>query len=538
MNNQTFTVSITVDALGNIREIFKNVVASTTIDSLLILLKERLGPSKNFNACILRQGDKALALETQIRQLDVESDGTIEISLTFFYGTKNIYPENKLNEKVDDYSWGADVGFESVGNEENNYESEVDEASASETEDDCEYEPEPEAPPISNPRPKKEPTKKIAEQNPKENSETRLTVRYYSTMNPEMMFPLTVTFSPKIIERIKSKKISQVASNKFKFNVHESLKIEPMIPGCQCYPPKQTIMLNEDASITFYVAPQVVGKIQGAFVRVLQNNIELEKVKLQVQVKKKTLVILSGFATFLLPGISTILKLYDLDFENQKAQGFSMYITLMRFVFDYLSPWALMAGLCGITTVSWLWATPREEELFWDMKKVGPEEIHADLLKLFSNDYDAAWGKLVDLMTLFPTFLPALETYAVLHYKSESFKEALLGFENAMAVGTLKPSSYLRAGLCASKLTLNEKALAILTTAVKILPEKEIPADLHYNMACYHARLGQLHKALLRLKISIAKGFNNISLLKKDPDFIPLRGKKEFQELMAILPKK
>lgn len=181
---------------------------------------------------------------------------------------------------------------------------------------------------------------------------------------------------------------------------------------------------------------------------------------------------------------------------------------------------------------------PKGGRTFLGYEKVGPEEIHADLLKLFSNDYDAAWGKLVDLMTLFPTFLPALETYAVLHYKSESFKEALLGFENAMAVGTLKPSSYLRAGLCASKLTLNEKALAILTTAVKILPEKEIPADLHYNMACYHARLGQLHKALLRLKISIAKGFNNISLLKKDPDFIPLRGKKEFQELMAILPKK
>ena len=538
MNNQTFTVSITVDALGNIREIFKNVVATTTIDSLMVLLKERLGPSKVFNACILRQGDKTLALETQIRQLDVETDGTIEISLTFFDGTKSINPENVINEKLDDYTEDADACSESVGDEEDNYKSEVEEANYSETEDACEYEPEPEAPPISNPRPKEEPTKNIAEQNPTENSETRLTVRYYSTMNPEMMFPLTVTFSPKIIERIKSKKISQVASNKFKFNVHESLEIEPMIPGCQCYPPKQTIMLNGDASITFYVAPQVVGKIQGAFVRVLQNNIELEKVKLQVQVKKKTLVILSGFAAFLLPGISTILKLYDLDFENQKAQGFSMYITLMRFVFDYLSPWALMAGLCGITTVSWLWATPSEEELFWDMKKVGPEEMHADLLKLFSNDYDAAWGKLVDLMTLFPTFLPALETYAVLHYKSESFKEALLGFENAMAVGTLKPSSYLRAGLCASKLKLNEKALAILTMAVKILPEKEIPADLHYNMACYHARLGQLHQALLRLKISIAKGFNNISLLKKDTDFTPLRGKKEFQELMAMLPKK
>ncbi len=46
MNYQTFTVSITVDALGNIREIFKNVVATTTIDSLMVLLKERLGPSK------------------------------------------------------------------------------------------------------------------------------------------------------------------------------------------------------------------------------------------------------------------------------------------------------------------------------------------------------------------------------------------------------------------------------------------------------------------------------------------------------------
>lgn len=160
MNYQAFTISITVDALGNIREIFKNVVATTTIDSLMVLLKERLGPSKNFNACILRQGDKTLALETQIRQLDVESDGTIEISLTFFDGTKSINPENVINEKLDDYTEDADACSEIVGDEEDNYESEVEEANYSETEDYCEYEPEPEAPPISNPRPKEEPTKK------------------------------------------------------------------------------------------------------------------------------------------------------------------------------------------------------------------------------------------------------------------------------------------------------------------------------------------------------------------------------------------
>ena len=538
MSSQTFTVSITVAPLGNIQEIFKNVVGTTTIDALMVLLKGRLGTSKDFNTYIFKQGNKTLSLETQIQQLDVESNGTIEILLTSSDGTKSINPENVLNEKLDDYSWVGDASSASVSGEENNYESEVDEANYSETEDVCEYEPELEAPPISNPRLKEEPTKKTAEPNLTETSETRLTVRYYSTMNPEMVFPLTVTLSSKIVERIKSKKISQDTSNKFKFKVHESLEIEPMIPGCQCYPPKQGIMLNGDASITFYVAPQVVGKIEGAYVRVLQNHIELEKVNLRLRVKKKNLVLLSGFAAFLLPGISTLLKLYDLDFENQKAQGFSMYISLLQFAFDYLSPWSLMACLCGITTITWLWATPSEEELFWDMKKVGPEEMHANLLKLFSNDYDAAWGKLVDLMKLFPTYLPALETYAVLHYKSESFKEALIGFENAMAVGTLKPSNYLRAGLCASNLKLNEKALAILTTAVKVIPEKEIPANLHYNMACYHARLGQLHQALARLKMSIAKGFNNISLLKKDPDLAPIRGGKEFQELMARLPNK
>jgi len=530
MSSQTFTVSITVAPLGNIKEIFKNVVGTTTIDALMVLLKGRLGTSKDFNTYIFKQGNKTLALETQIQQLDVESNGTIELLLTFSDGTKSINPENVLNEKLDDYSWDESASSDYV-------------ASYEEVEDFCvssidEYEPEPEAPQISNPRLKEEPTKKTAEPNLTETSETRLTVRYYSTMNPEMVFPLTVTLSSKIVERIKSKKISQDTSNKFKFKVDESLEIEPMIPGCQCYPPKQEIMLNGDASITFYVAPQVVGKIEGAYVRVLQNHIELEKVNLRLRVKKKTLVLLSGFAAFLLPGISTLLKLYDLDFENQKAQGFSMYISLLQFAFDYLSPWSLMACLCGITTITWLWATPSEEELFWDMKKVGPEEMHANLLKLFSNDYDAAWGKLVDLMKLFPTYLPALETYAVLHYKSESFKEALIGFENAMAVGTLKPSNYLRAGLCASNLKLNEKALAILTTAVKVIPEKEIPANLHYNMACYHARLGQLHQALARLKMSIAKGFNNISLLKKDPDLAPIRGGKEFQELMARLPNK
>lgn len=352
-------------------------------------------------------------------------------------------------------------------------------------------------------------------------------------MNPETIFPLNIAFSSKILGQIRSKNIGQVASHNFKFKVDQSIEIEPIIPGCQCYSPKQEIILNENVTFTFYVFPQVIGEIDGAFVRIMQNHVKLEKVKLQIKVRKKTLAVFFGVTAFLLPAFSSVLKFYGLDFETQKTQDFSLYIFLIRFVFDYLSPGVLMAGLCGITLVSWLWATPSEEELFWDMEKIGPEELHKDILELFKKNYDLAWGKLVDMVDMFPTYLPALQTYAVLQYKNENFREALSGFEKAMEVGVLKPLNFLRAANCASKLKFNDKALAILKMAVKVLPEKEIPANLHYNMACYHARLGEISLSLARLKISISKGFKNFSLLRKDPDLRPLRNQKEYLEIIG-----
>lgn len=533
MSRSSFTVSIAIDMpSGEIVETFDNISNTTTLNNLLVLLKQRLNFLNDFNNWIIKKADNILALETTINELEVSNEGKIKISVYFSNGeaiglikTKQEYIDQ---ENIDDLS-------------EEEFERQYNEELCLEQAEEC-FDMDPSAECIeelvvdcsdSHNKVSKRKQANLPQGNvSNETNETRLLVRYYSTMNPETIFPLNISFSSKVLGQIRSKNISQIASNNFKFNVNESLVIEPIIPGCQCYPPKQEIFLNENVTFTFYVFPQVIGKIDGAFVRILQNHIELEKVKLQIKVKKKTLALFFGVAAFLLPALSSVLKFYGLDFETQKAQDFSLYIFLIRFVFEYLSPSVLMAGLCGITLVSWLWATPSEEELFWDMKKIGPDELHKDILELFKNNYDLAWGKLVDMIDLFPTYLPALQTYAVLQYKNDNFKEALSGFEKAMEAGILKPLNYLRASLCASKFKYNSKALAILKTAVEVLPEKDIPANLHYNMACYHARLGEISLSLARLKISISKGFKNFNLLKKDPDLRPLRNQKEYLEII------
>ncbi len=55
----------------------------------------------------------------------------------------------------------------------------------------------------------------------------------------------------------------------------------------------------------------------------------------------------------------------------------------------------------------------------------------------------------------------------------------------------------------------------------------------HYNYACCLARLGHLPEALAALARAVEKGFTEAEATAKDPDLEPLRGKPEFEALLA-----
>jgi TatA/E family protein of Tat protein translocase len=203
----------------------------------------------------------------------------------------------------------------------------------------------------------------------------RATVRYYSRMNPERVYPLLVLITRGQVEKIHKKHTDQRMSAPFAVDVDAPVEIEPVLPGCDCHPPRVVTRLGQgDRTLTFRVVPRVLGRVDGAVVSIRQDHACLAEVELDVRVVKRTLVALSGAAAFLLPGLSAVMKHFGLDFETQKEQGFSLYLAVAQLLFDRVSPLALTALLGVPTALLWWLTRPRTRDVFWDVEKVGGEE--------------------------------------------------------------------------------------------------------------------------------------------------------------------
>ena len=59
--------------------------------------------------------------------------------------------------------------------------------------------------------------------------------------------------------------------------------------------------------------------------------------------------------------------------------------------------------------------------------------------------------------------------------------------------------------------------------------------NVHYNMACLQARLGQADDAVASLTTAKARGFTMTAKVRRDPDFTSLRGRTDFE---ALFPNK
>jgi sec-independent protein translocase protein TatA len=201
----------------------------------------------------------------------------------------------------------------------------------------------------------------------------RATVRYYSRMNPQRVYPLLVLITRDLIEQVHKKHTDQRTSNPFAIDAGTPVEIEPILPGCDCHPPRVVTRLGQgDMTLTFRVVPRVLGKVDGAVVCIRQDHASLAEIELKAKVVKQTWVALAGLGTFLLPGLSAVMKHFGLDFETQKEQGFSLYLAIAQLVFDRVSPYALTALLGVATALLWWLTRPHSRDVFWDIRKVGP----------------------------------------------------------------------------------------------------------------------------------------------------------------------
>jgi hypothetical protein len=380
------------------------------------------------------------------------------------------------------------------------------------------------------------------------------TVRYYHRMNPERTFPLLVVLSRKAVLKVVKRGVAQ-ASREFKVAEGTVVEVEPILPGCACYPPKEQARIGADeVTVVFWVVPHVLGKVMQARVVVRQDGATLAEIPLDARVARQGLTLLMGGLSLVLPFGLLLLKHFKLDFESQMADGFGLYAHLANLALQVLTPETLTGLLLGLTAALYFWLRPARRDVFWDVATTGlpePGQSHAgaeapshpDAERSFQQGRrafeagDAVEGRRVleDLLRSVPRHRGALLYLADRHYADREHAAALPLYERALSVGDAEPVHFSRAALAAHLTGDTRRALGLLREAEARLPEGSFTGPMWYNRGCFATRLGRFTEAIRCLRHALDHGFNDPGKFQKDPDLEPLRWNPEFKRLVAEL---
>jgi len=204
-------------------------------------------------------------------------------------------------------------------------------------------------------------------------TERRATVRYYSRMNPDRVFPLLVMLTREEVEKVVKQHVEQTATGPLTLAKDVPLEIEPVLPGCQCHPPKVSCRVGDANDVfTFYVVPHVLGDITGARVLIRQDHASIAEIKLEMRVVQRTLVVASGLSTFLVPAASAAMNHFGLDFKPK--DGSSPYLAALNFLFGEVPP-VVLTGVLALVTLGLYWYTrPKGRDVFFDISTKPPTD--------------------------------------------------------------------------------------------------------------------------------------------------------------------
>jgi hypothetical protein len=190
------------------------------------------------------------------------------------------------------------------------------------------------------------------------------TVRYYHRMNPQRVYPFLVVLSAEEIAEIVQAGVKQSAGERFAVETTSPVEVEPVLPGCQCYPPRHTLVIGpETQTLEFWIVPQVLGTIQGAKVIVRQDGDTLSEVKLEAKVVKQTAAVVVGALSFVMPYVTKGLKADNPD--NSPVQS------ALNWVATNLRPEFIFVGLALVAVGLYFWCRPRKRDQFWDVTPKG-----------------------------------------------------------------------------------------------------------------------------------------------------------------------
>jgi hypothetical protein len=355
----------------------------------------------------------------------------------------------------------------------------------------------------------------------------RATVRYYHRMCPERMFPLLVVLSDKEIQQIVKAGVVQGQSEAFRVAEGTVVEIEPILPGCGCYPPREQVRVSRgEVTTTFWVVPRVLGKVMQARVVVRQGGETLAEVPLSIRVARQRLTALMGALSLVLPFVLLVLKHFHLDFESQLQEDFGLYAHLANWAVRALTPELLTGLLLAGTAALYLWLRPRKRDVFWDVVTAGAVQTDGDV----PQDSRSPVCREEAREEQSPQTLLNL---ADQRYRAEDFAGALPLYERALGLRTVKPIHYFRASLAAFRAGDTARALEIMQQAEASLPAARMKGEMWYNMGCFAARLGRFPEALRYLNRAVDAGYANPERYRSDPDLAVLRWHAGFKRLLA-----
>jgi tetratricopeptide (TPR) repeat protein len=382
--------------------------------------------------------------------------------------------------------------------------------------------------------------------------ERRATVRYYHRMNPQRMLPLLVILSPRAVQEVVQRGVAQEQSETFQVAEGSLVEIEPVLPGCACYPPKEQVRVGPgEVSVTFWIVPHVLGQVMQARVAVRQDGRTLAEVPLQVRVVQQSVALLLGALGVVLPFV-LLLKHFRLDFESQLQEGFSLYAQLAQWLLQSLTPEVLGGMLLSGTAALYLWLRPRKRDVFWDIGAVdtgengqsvpgsaGSFDPDASLQQACAafEKGDSTGGELLlgVLLEARPDYAPAVRELAERRDRAGDHPAALKLYERVLRLGAGRAGDYFRASLAAYKAGYLSRALGILQQAEKALPPAEMSGPLWYNRGCFAARLGVFPEAMRCLNRAVDVGYDDLDKYRCDPDLEVLRWHAGFKRLLQGL---
>jgi hypothetical protein len=365
----------------------------------------------------------------------------------------------------------------------------------------------------------------------------RATVRYYERMNPERTYPLLVVLSAKDVQKVAQRGVAQAKSQAFQVAEGSLVEVEPILPGCACYPPKEQVpVAGGEVTVTFWVVPHVLGKVARPRVVVRQEGRQLAEVPLEIRIVRQSAAVLLGSLSLVLPFVLLLLKHFNLDFESQLKDGFGLYAQIAGWLIHHLTPELLTGLLLAGTAALYLCCRPRRRDVFWDVEFAGASGAAAPPQEPARQEPAGQdERRLAALLDADPFHQDALLSLADRRFKAGNHAGALAFYQRALAVGPLRAIHYFRASLSASLAGDDRRALEILERAKVELPAGQVRGPMWFNMGCFAARLGRFALAMRYLTQAVDAGYTDATRYREDADLEPLRWRPEFRRLLVDL---